>query len=69
MAPTKPDPDTVATVRRMLARASTAEVSRALGLCHATVARIAGELPITAGTAALLKLRLPDAVRSMEAPR
>lgn len=59
--PTKakpPNPVLAARVRALVERTSISEVGRRLRMADATVARIAGGLPVTEGTAAVAAARL-----------
>jgi hypothetical protein len=59
--PVSPNPDLVARVRGLVERTSIAEAARRLKLADATVARLAGGLPVAEGTELVAARRLPEA--------
>jgi hypothetical protein len=59
--PVKPDPELVARVRELVEQTSISEAGRRLRMADATIARIAGGLPVTEGTAAVIAQRLSEA--------
>ncbi|MDQ2645068.1 MAG: hypothetical protein M3020_14725 [Myxococcota bacterium] len=58
--PIPPNPDIAARVRALVAETSLAEAGRRLRLADATVARLAGGLPVTEGTALVAAQRLNE---------
>jgi hypothetical protein len=58
--PVKPDPELVARVRQLVEATSISEAGRRLRMADATIARIAGGLPVTEGTAAVIAIRLDE---------
>ncbi len=60
MRPIEPDTELVERVRSIVARTSIAAAARQLGFAEATVARIAGGLRVTPGTALLAQRKLDE---------
>lgn len=58
--PVYPDPRTVEFVRAFVDRSSIAGVARALRLAEATVARLAGGLPVHEGTVLVVRQRIAE---------
>lgn len=56
--PQKPPQELVNSVRALVDRTSISEVGRQLRLAEATIARLAGGLPVTEGTALVAAQRL-----------
>jgi hypothetical protein len=61
-APVRPDPDLTARVRALVDSTSISEVGRRLHLADATVARLAGGLPVSEGTVLVAAQRLSEAL-------
>jgi len=59
--PVRPVPEIVARVRALVERTSLSVAGRRLRIADATVARLAGGLPVTEGTAMIVAQRLPAA--------
>lgn len=58
--PVRPDPEIRKLVRALVERTSISEAGRQLRMADATIARLAGGLPVTEGTALLAAQRLHD---------
>ena len=61
--PVRPNPELINRVRVLVAETSVPKASRLLRLAEATVARVAGGLPVSEGTVALISQRLSEETR------